>query len=319
MAGESGYDRAVADNALIWRPDVLAGFEAAPLEPATLVRLAHQAPTPRAVVLHVHGRNDYFFHSHVAQVFAEAGHAFYAVDMRRAGRSVKAGDIPHHVTFMAELGDDISAAVDAVGAAHPGLPVVVHAHSTGGLAALIWAADRGHPRLAGLILDSPLPGLPRRAAGRMARLALPVVARLAPTRAVAHPTSPYAAGQHVSNGGRWDFSLAWKRPEGVSVTAGWAAAVLAAERRIGRGITVERPVLVARCDSSGVESCANPDLDSQDTVVDVARIAWLSARIRGDVTELVVPGGVHDLTLSAPTPRAVYLDGVLAWIDRVLS
>ena len=77
------------------------------------------------------------------------GLAFYAVDMRGAGRSLEPGEHPHDMADIAEPGDDIAAACDAIAALHPGLPIVVHGHSTGGLSAAIWAADRPHPQLAG--------------------------------------------------------------------------------------------------------------------------------------------------------------------------
>jgi alpha-beta hydrolase superfamily lysophospholipase len=64
---------------------------------ATLVRrLARpnqeraERPTRRAV-LYVHGFNDYFFQTHLADFFAERGWDFYALDLRKYGRSL----LPH--------------------------------------------------------------------------------------------------------------------------------------------------------------------------------------------------------------------------------
>jgi len=96
-----------------------------------------------------------------------SGRTFYAVDLRGAGRSLRSGDVPHFMRSVQEQGDGIGAAVDAVARLHPGLPVVVHGHSTGGLTAAIWAADRPHPALAALILDSPLLSGPRSRARRL--------------------------------------------------------------------------------------------------------------------------------------------------------
>jgi alpha-beta hydrolase superfamily lysophospholipase len=38
-----------------------------------------------------------------------------------------------------------------------------------------------------------------------------------------------------------------------------------------------------------------------------------------DVTVVRVPGGVHDLTLSAPGPRQRFFDEMLAWVDERLG
>ncbi|MFE7408173.1 alpha/beta hydrolase [Isoptericola sp. NPDC057559] len=325
--------------ALGWRPDRLLGasFEEAPLGPATLVRSCTRPAAPRAAVLHVHGYNDYFFQDHLARAFGDAGHAFYAVDLRRAGRSLldgaRAGDgpvaplpphalPPHYAASLREPGADLTAAAGAVRALEPGLPLVVHAHSTGGLTAALWAhAARADPHDGPdlLVLDSPffsLGGTRLQDAGRAT--VLEVLGRRRPLAVVSANPSVYAERQHVDHGGRWDFDTTLKRPEGLPVRAGWLRTVSRAQARLTRGLAVPCPVLVARSDASGPDRRDNARLDAQDTVLDVARIAALTPRVGPDVRALVVPGGVHDLALSADAPRQTYLDGVLAWLDARL-
>ncbi|MCK9793532.1 alpha/beta hydrolase [Isoptericola sp. 4D.3] len=316
-----------------WGTDRLLGeeFEERTLGPATLVRARARPGSPRAVVLHVHGYNDYFFQSHLARAVVAAGHAFYAVDLRRSGRSLLRDDgarptghpLPaHYVTSMREAGSDLSAAARAVRDLEPGLPLVVHAHSTGGLGATLWAhAVRDHPRDGPdlLALDSPffsLDGSWLQRAGR-ARL-LEVLGRRRPLAVMSAHPSVYATHQHASHGGRWEFDTALKRLEGLPARAGWLRAVCRAQARLARGLAVPVPVLVAHSDTSGPDRPGNPRLDAQDTVLDVARIAALSPRVGRDVRPLVVPGGVHDLALSADGPRAAYLEGVLTWVAERL-
>jgi alpha-beta hydrolase superfamily lysophospholipase len=300
-----------------WTEDVLAGYSRTPLGAATLVRPQAQPEAPKSVVLHVHGYNDYFFQTHLAEAFVDSGGAFYAVDLARAGRSLVPGDIPHYMEDVAEQGDDIDAAVRVIAQLHRGLPIVVHGHSTGGLTSAIWAADRGHPALAGVILDSPLFGKRYGPLQRAGSHALPLLAALRPRGVVSHGPSIYATHQHVSGGGRWDFDVAWKRPRGLPARVAWANAVRVAEARVGRGLGLSVPVLVARSDSSGPDLASNPLLDSQDTVLDVRRIAFMTPLLGDRVTELVVPGGVHELSLSRDEPRARYFQGVLDWLDSV--
>ncbi|WP_344249922.1 serine aminopeptidase domain-containing protein [Isoptericola hypogeus] len=334
---------AAGDSVRAWTADRLlgAGFEESRLGPATLVRAAGRPPAPAAAVLHVHGYNDYFFQAHLAAACAEAGLAFYAVDLRRAGRSLlppvggtpeaapedgPAHDPPpahnplpaHYAASLREPGADLSAAARAVRALEPGLPLVVHAHSTGGLTAALWAhAVRDDPACAPdlLVLDSPFLDLTGSWLQRAARTpVLEVLGRRRPMAVVSAAPSMYATYQHASSGGRWDFDTDLKRPSGQPVRAGWLRAVRRAQLRLARGLGVPCPVLVARAAASGADSPANPHLDSQDTVLDVARIAALAPRLGADVTQLVVDGGVHDLTLSADGPRGVYVDGMLGWV-----
>ena len=274
-----------------WIEDVLPGFSRTPLGTATLVRPDVQPRAPKSAVLHVHGYNDYFFQTHLASAFVDSGRAFYAVDLARAGRSLVAGDIPHYMEDVAEQGDGIDAAVRAIAELHPGLPVVVHGHSTGGLTTAIWAADRGHPALTALVLDSPLFGKRYGPLQRAGSHALPMLSALRPRGIVSHGPSIYATHQHVSGGGRWDFDVTWKRPHGLPARVAWANAVRVAEARIARGLGLSVPVLVARSDSSGPDVASNPLLDSQDTVLDVDQIAFMAPLLGDRVAELVVPGG----------------------------
>lgn len=341
MRATRGYDRAVPAPAPPpsprtgldggWRTDRLLGdaFEERPLGPATLVRAVDRPERPRAAALHVHGYNDYFIQAHLARALVAAGLVLYAVDLRRAGRSLLdggpgAGDPlpPHYVASLREAGADLSAAAHAIRELEPGLPVVVHAHSTGGLGAALWAHAVRHDPAHGpdlLVLNSPffsLSGSRLADAGRSAVLEL--LGRRRPLAVVSANPSVYATFQHASHGGRWDFDTTLKRPEGLPARAGWLRTVTRAQARLARGLAVPGPVLVARSDTSGPDRPDNPRLDAQDTVLDVGRIAALTPRVGTDTTSLVVPGGVHDLALSADGPRHAYLDGLLAWLEARL-
>ncbi|GMA25906.1 alpha/beta hydrolase [Luteimicrobium album] len=294
----------------------------------TLVRAAagrlggEHGGRPRAVALHVHGYNDYFFQRHLAETFTGAGYAFVAVDLRRAGRSWRPGEVPHYVDDLHEHAADLALAAAAARAMHPGVPLVVHAHSTGGLTASLWAhsARRGEDGPDLLVLDSPFLDLRSSWFNRtVGTRVLDVVGPYAPLRAMTSAPSVYATRQHASNGGRWEFDRALKRPEGLPVRAGWLRAVRRGQARVEQGLEIVAPVLVARSARSGPDREDNPDLDREDTVLDVRSIARLGPRLGRDMTELVVDGGVHDLTLSADGPRGVYLDGVLAWLDARLE
>lgn len=323
-----------ADAGLAWDDDVLPGYEAVDLgapvrHPAgadgeltrTLVRRVEPPAQVRGVALIVHGYNDYFFATHVADTLAEHGCAAYAVDMRRAGRSLRAGNQAHHIDHIAELGEDIgdaarAAVADASRRQGGDLPLVVHAHSTGALAATVWAHDEPHPALAGLVLDGPLFGLPMTRLQAAAMRAVPTLARLRPRSVVVPAPSPYTTGL-LQRG--WEFDTSWKRPDGVGATAGWLAATATARARVRQGLDVRVPALVASADSTGPDRLDNPRHGTQDTVVDVTAIADAAPGLGADAELLVVDGAIHDLALSADGPRKRYLDAVGAFVDRVLS
>lgn len=270
----------------------------------TVVRPEHGPSAPRGVVVHLHGYNDYFFHTHLTDALADAGWALLALDARRAGRSLRPGEVPHYQGDLREQASDLTRAVAVARATWPGLPVVVHGHSAGGLATALWAhahRDRGGPDA--VVLDSPFLSFERSWVRPLQDGALRPLARRAPLAVVTAEPSRYATRLAA----RWGFDTGLKRPEGVPARAGWLAAVRAGHLRVARGLAIDVPVLVARAARSGADVLDGPDLDTADTVLDVATIAALGPRLGPRVQELVVEDGVHDLLLSLDAPRTAYL------------
>ena len=63
---------------------------------ATLVRpFPARSGRNGQATLYLHGYVDYYFHPHVAQAFLDAGQSFYALDLRKYGRSLR----PHQTPF----------------------------------------------------------------------------------------------------------------------------------------------------------------------------------------------------------------------------
>lgn len=284
----------------------------------TLVRRPQAPAGARGVVVHLHGYNDYFFQAHLADAVEAQGWAFLALDARRAGRSWRLGEVPHYQDDLREQGTDLTAAVAAVRRLHPGLPVVVHAHSTGGLVAALWAhAHRERGGVDGLVLNSPFLAASPGFVPVVGDEALRALARYRPLTRLSSRPSHYASCQLAANGGRWHFDTRLKRPEGLPARAGWLAAVRAGQARVGRGLEIACPVLVAHSATSGPDHPENRDLDRQDTVLDVRAIARLAPLLGGQVAVRVIDGGVHDLALSAPEPRASYFAALGEHLTRV--
>ena len=103
-----------------WSPDsLLPGFEAVTLRfpddydgpvRATLVRRRAAAPTRRAV-LYIHGFIDYFHQAHLAGEYNARGYHFYALDLRKYGRSLRGDPHPNFVKDVREYYPEISAAI----------------------------------------------------------------------------------------------------------------------------------------------------------------------------------------------------------------
>ena len=85
---------------------------------ATLVSRAAGAPTDRAV-LHVHGFADYFFQTAYAEWWTDRGYDFYALDLRKYGRSILAHQTPNYVADLAHYHPELDLAWEHVLAGTP--------------------------------------------------------------------------------------------------------------------------------------------------------------------------------------------------------
>ena len=290
-----------------WRPDrLLAGFEALELDfprdyegdvIATLVRLP-SGDAPRGPVLYVHGYNDYFFQAHMAQRFAAEGYAFYALDLRKHGRSLREWQHPNFCKDIAEYYADITRAIEEIGA-----PVLLAGHSTGGLVCALYAHEgERRSEVAGLWLNSPFfdwraPDW-RRPQIHMAA----AIGRFTPF-AKTPEALPRGYTESLLAAG-WQLDTRLKPIEAFPVFLGWIAAICDAQAKVHRGLSVACPVLCMHSDEA-------------DVVLDWRHMAKYSRGLGSDVTVLAFPGALHDLVLSRPEIREEVFRQLFAWAARV--
>src|SRR5256714_9463023 len=105
---------------------------------ATLISRPPSRPTGRAV-LYVHGYVDYFFQTHVADFFVDRGIHFYALDLRKYGRSLLPHQTPNFVRDIAEYYPELDEAARIIREEDGHERLLVNAHSTGRLTTAPWA------------------------------------------------------------------------------------------------------------------------------------------------------------------------------------
>lgn len=325
------------EGAVGWEPDILEGFEqttielgpddaaaagagpdaadAAPLV-ATLVRYvpddvgqaseAARNPERRPAVLYLHGYNDYFFHQHVAREWHARGYDFFALDLRRCGRSWRHGQTPHFVGDLRDYRAELTIATRIIRADHDGL--VVTGHSTGGLTVSLWLHSVERGVVDALVLNSPWFDFHSSWFERtLGTRIVDVLGSLRPLRVLRDGPSRYAEALHVEAGGEWDYDRALKSGRGVPVRAGWFRAVRRGQARLARGLRLAMPVLVCTSAVSGPDG---------DDVLDVEQIVARAPCLGRDVTIARIEGGLHDLALSPEPARAEYFRVVFDWLER---
>jgi len=287
---------------------------------ATLVR-RQPDPTANKAVLYIHGYNDYFFQKHVGTFFADLGANFYALDLRKHGRSL----LPHQTASLCrtlrEYYPEIDAAVEIIKqAGHE--TVLLSGHSTGGLTACLWAEEGSRRNLVdGLILNSPYlsSGVPR-----LAQILLDPICRLVtyrqPAKVFPLEFSPhYARSLHRSYQGEWDFDTEWKSVSGTRFMPAWLVSIHEGQRRVRNGLGLRMPVLVMCGTQSGGRRTPPEQMLRADTVLNVNQIAHLSTRLSRNVTCIRVPDAMHDVFLSRPAVREQAFAEISRWLGTWMT
>jgi alpha-beta hydrolase superfamily lysophospholipase len=285
---------------------------------ATLVCRAAGTQTSKAV-LHVHGFADYFFQTPAADYWVERGYDFYALDLRKYGRSLLEHQTANFVTDLADYYPEVDEAYRRVAERDGHEHVVVTGHSTGGLITPLWAHDR-QPALAGMVLNSPwldLQGsLLLRTAGTKA---IDQLGARRPFLTIPRDVSGfYARSLHRDHDGEWDFDLTWKPLESYPVYAGWLRAVRRGHARAHRGLAVPAPVLVLTSALSGRPKEYDESCSRTDIVLDVELIRKWAHKLADHVTLVRVEGALHDVTLSREPVRRRAFEEITRWSDAYL-
>jgi alpha-beta hydrolase superfamily lysophospholipase len=287
---------------------------------ATLVRRRADRPARRAV-LYVHGFVDYFFQTHLADFFIEQGWDFYALDLRKYGRSLLPHQTPNYARSLTDYFPELDESARIIREEDGHDQMLVAGHSTGGLVTSLWAhSRRGAGVVDGLFLNSPffdfnVPWLIR----RPLMAAVLSVSGRAPYRKI--PTGSlgvYGESLHRDHRGEWSYDLAWKPILGFPITAGWLTAIRHGQRRLRAGLAIDAPVLVACSTRTYRGRGWNEDVRVTDAVLDVEHIVRWAPGLGPRVTIARFDGGVHDLTLSGKDVRTVVFRELGRWVEAFL-
>ncbi len=276
--------------------------------------------TANQAVLHVHGFADYFFQTPAADYWVSRGYDFYALDLRKYGRSLRPHQTPNFVTDLEHYYPELDEAFRRITVRDGHTRVIVSGHSTGGLVTPLWAHDHDIP-LAGLVLNSPwldLHGsLLLRTAGTKA---IDQIGARRPYQAIPrNVTGFYAMSLHRDHHGEWPFDLAWKPIESWPVYAGWLRAVRRGHARVHRGLDLQVPTLVLTAGATGRPKVWDDTCTSTDIVLDVLQIRKWAHKIAGHVTLAKIDGALHDVTLSREDVRERVFDEITRWHDAYVD
>ncbi len=287
---------------------------------STLVRRRAGSPSRKAF-LFVHGWNDYFFQEHLAEACNAHGFNFYAIDMRKYGRSLGGAPHPNFCKDMREYLSDISAAIAVVTGEEDNDYLVLGGHSTGGLICSLYANQGAlRTRVDALWLNSPFFAFNSGGGENAALLPVIVLAgRFAPFATIGGLSTAYGESLHRDYHGEWLFNKDLKPIKPFPTYFGWVRAVFLAQQRVRRGLDIECPVLLMHSDKSIYGKEWRPDFQAGDAVLNVDDMRAAVGNLGANVEEVEIRDGLHDLTLSRADVRERVFEELFAWLARVAS
>ncbi|OYU94484.1 MAG: alpha/beta hydrolase [Bacteroidetes bacterium B1(2017)] len=308
-------------------PDVLGySFESSTIvqandyEGKVTCTLVHYKEQTRnyAAVLYIHGFNDYFFQQEMADQYHVHGISFFALDLRKYGRSWLPNQKLNNVRDLAEYDADIDTALKIMKQlGHT--RILLAGHSTGGLIVSLYAAkNKGKENFDAVFCNSPfydfnVPFL-------LKKIGVPFISGLGKN----HPNklnpntinSLYDQSLLKSHYGEWEYDTTWKPIPAAPVNYGWIRAIHKGHKQVKKGLDIGKPILIMRSDKSIYEKKWSDKLFTGDAVLGVKDIQKGYEKMKAVKIELVEPNGIHDLILSKPEVRKKVYEDLFIWTEK---
>ena len=283
---------------------------------ATLVRKKASQPTSKAV-LYIHGFIDYFFQTEMAEQFNQHGFDFYALDLRKYGRSILPHQKYYNVRDLSEYDAEIDQALKIIAAeGHDAL--LLCGHSTGGLTTTLYAAHHAnHPLIKALWVNSPFYDFNMNPVKRA--LGIPQISKLAKKfpnlKFPSELNKWYTTSLHQDLKGEWNFNLDWKKTCYPMVYISFIRTIYEAQKEIHRGVKIDVPVLVMHSHQTQNPKKWGKAAQRSDVILGVKDIQKYAKKIQGDVTIQSIKNGLHDLVLSEKPARDQVYQQLFQWLN----
>jgi alpha-beta hydrolase superfamily lysophospholipase len=298
-------------------PDV-----AGPVPVASLVRWVH--PSPRGAMLYLHGYNDYFFHTELAERVWAEGWEVYALDLRRYGRSLQEGELACYIEEIEVYFEELAGALRRMRERDGHQRIWVNAHSTGGLVATRFAQE--FPGVIdALVLNAPFFALPPFPLQPLVERAVRLLHGVKPDLPVRQRLFPYygwslarSEGPRSPFRGEWSFKQDWKRVIGMHYPPAWLVATRRAQHEVQEAEPIAEPVLVLTSERSFRGLRWSEQHQQADVVLDVDRVVAVAQGLGPRVRVCRLEGALHDVWLSARPVRSLAYGVALPWVAGAL-
>ena len=284
---------------------------------ATLIRQRNDFTSTKAV-LYIHGYSDYFFQEEMAKEYIDHGYNFYALDLRKYGRSMLPNQHPNMMKDISEYDEEITKSIHIIRGEEGNNQLLLAGHSTGGLISAIYANKfQDDNTIDAVFLNSPY--------FSETPLATAVISAglLCPYCKLPTPPALKVYGKSLSNDyyGEWEFNYDWKPVVNgnIPVYSGWLASVYKAQNILHKGLNIKMPILVMHSKYSSSPLFYTEKASRTDTVLNVDAIDKYADNIGDVITKIRIEDGLHDLVLSRQDVRERVYSELFRWLDGYMK
>jgi alpha-beta hydrolase superfamily lysophospholipase len=277
--------------------------------------------TSSNAILYIHGFIDYFFQLELADWANRQGFNFYALDLRKCGRSMLSHQKPNYFREFREYYEEIDAAVDVIRNKDKNSFLACIGHSTGGLISALYTHDKADEKVIdALILNSPFFEL--NASAVVNTFISPLLALtgkifpnvISPVRLA----EGYAMSIYKDYYGEWDFDTKLKPIKGFPIYFGWLNGIYSAQRKLQKGLQIKCPVLVLHAAKSVKPGKYNDDMLTADAVLNMEHMKKYAPVIGNKVKVVEIENGRHDLILSEEGPRKKTYNQMRYFLEKIV-
>ncbi|WP_010252233.1 alpha/beta hydrolase [Myroides injenensis] len=286
----------------------------------TLIESRSNKQEVTKTILYVHGFSDYFFQTHIMDYFTQHNINFFAVDLRKCGRSLLPHQHPNYCKSFREYFPDLDYAIEFIYKENPNTQLFLLGHSTGGLLVTYYAKFGLHrKKVDGVVLNSPfldfnIPFYKKPFIGMMAKNKY----QKDDFASIEGLSDIYGRSLHKDFEGEWEFNKDLKPILPFSAYCAWILAVLHVQSIIQEEPNMgDLPILLMHSDVSGNPNKTTSLTAMSDVVLNVKDMTRVGKKLSNNVKEVIINKGLHDLFLSKKEIRDKALKKVVDFIYSV--
>lgn len=288
---------------------------------ATMLSRKSKKASDKAI-LYIHGFIDYFFQLELADWANRQGFNFYALDLRKYGRSILPHQKPNYFQNYREYFEEMDIAIDIIRHKERNTFLALLGHSTGGLISALYTNELTEKsNVDALILNSPFFEM------NVSPLVNTFISPILSFTGSVFPKliSPvkladgYAMSIHKDYYGEWEFDIKLKPIKGFPIYFGWINGIYTAQRKLQKGLQIKCPVLLLHAAKSIKPGKYNDDMLTADAVLNVKHMKKYASGLGDKVKVVEIENGRHDLILSEEGPRKRTYNQMRYFLEKITS